>query len=121
MKKYFTLPIVQVLSFSFILIHGFVWIPYSYALIIALLFEFKLFVVAGLLGIVLCLLSTYFYNKLLQIAATILMSTSLLLYFINPATKLETDGVNNILTMLTLILFAYIQVESLLSIRKKYS
>ena len=121
MKKYFTQPIVQVLSFSFILIHGFVWIPYSYALVITLLLEFKLFAVFGILGIAFCLLSKYYYKKLLQIAATTLMSSSLLLYFINPATRSETAGVNNVLTIFTLIFFAYIQVMSLFTIPQNNS
>lgn len=119
MNKYFTHPFVQVLSFSFILIHGFVWIPYVYAIIIGLMIEFELFAFAGLLGIIFCLLSNYYYKIIFQILATILMTSSLWLYLNIPETVAKTDGLNNTLTGLTIFLFAYTQVTSIASLLKR--
>lgn len=119
MKKYFTHPIVQVLSFSFILIHGFIWVPFIYAILIAIALDFKLFAFLGLLGIAICLLSNYYYKKIFQFTATILMTSSFFLYLNIPETKAETAGAYNMITLLTLLLFTIIQLASLIKLLKK--
>lgn len=105
-----THPITQVFSFCIILISGaYIGGPYVFFLYHAAQ-EGIAFAITGLLGISLCLVSMLVYKSALQLAGTLIMLLSLLLFFWSPRWQNSSGTFNEPIPLATILLFLIISV-----------
>jgi hypothetical protein len=106
----FTHPITQVFSFCIILISGsYIGGPYIFFLYHAAQ-EGIAFAIIGLLGITLCLASLVIYKSALQLAGTLMMVLSLVIFFWSPRWHNSSGTFNEPLPLVTILLFIIISV-----------
>lgn len=103
-----THPITQVFSFSFILISGsYIGGPLIFFLYHAAK-EGIAFAIIGLLGIILCLTSLVIYKSALQLAGTIIMALSLVIFFWSPRWHNSSGTFSEPVPLATVMLFLII-------------
>lgn len=106
----FTHPITQVFSFCIILISGsYFGGPYIFFLYHAAQ-EGIAFAITGLLGITLCLASLVIYKSALQLAGTLMMVLSLVIFFWSPRWHNSSGTFSEPLPLVTILLFIIISV-----------
>jgi multidrug transporter EmrE-like cation transporter len=106
----FTHPITQVFSFCIILISGsYFGGPYIFFLYHAAQ-EGIAFAIIGLLGITLCLASLIIYKSALQLAGTLMMVLSLVIFFWSPRWHNSSGTFSEPLPLVTILLFIIISV-----------
>ena len=105
-----THPITQVFSFCIILISGsYFGGPYIFFLYHAAQ-EGIAFAITGLLGITLCLASLVIYKSALQLAGTLMMVLSLVIFFWSPRWHNSSGTFSEPLPLVTILLFVIITV-----------
>jgi len=105
-----THPITQVFSFCIILISGpYIGGPYIFFLYHAAQ-EGIAFAIIGLLGITLCLASLIIYKSALQLAGTLMMVLSLVIFFWSPRWHNSSGTFSEPLPLVTILLFIIISV-----------
>ena len=105
-----THPITQVFSFCIIIISGsYFGGPYIFFLYHAAQ-EGIAFAITGLLGITLCLASLVIYKSALQLAGTLMMVLSLLLFFWSPRWHNSSGTFSEPVPLATILLFVIITV-----------
>jgi len=105
-----THPITQVFSFCIILISGpYIGGPYIFFLYHAAQ-EGIAFAIIGLLGITLCLASLVIYKSALQLAGTLMMVLSLVIFFWSPRWHNSSGTFSEPLPLVTILLFIIISV-----------
>jgi len=103
-----THPITQVFSFCIIIISGsYIGGPYVLFLYHAAQ-EGIAFAILGILGITLCLGSLFKYKSVLQIAGTLIMVLSLLVFFWSPRWHNSSGTFNEPVPLATILLFIII-------------
>jgi hypothetical protein len=106
----FTHPITQVFSFCIILISGsYIGGPYIFFLYHAAQ-EGIAFAITGLLGITLCLASLVIYKSTLQLAGTLMMVLSLVIFFWSPRWHNSSGTFSEPVPLATILLFVIITV-----------
>jgi hypothetical protein len=106
----FTHPITQVFSFCIILISGsYFGGPYIFFLYHAAQ-EGIAFAITGLLGITLCLASLVIYKSALQLAGTLMMVLSLVIFFWSPRWHNSSGTFSEPVPLATILLFVIITV-----------
>jgi hypothetical protein len=109
-RNIFIHPITQVFSFCIILISGsYIGGPYVFFLYHAAQ-EGIAFAIIGLLGIPLCLASLVIYKSALQLAGTLMMVLSLLLFFWSARWHNSSGTFSEPLPLVTILLFIIISV-----------
>jgi hypothetical protein len=105
-----THPITQVFSFCIILISGsYIGGPYIFFLYHAAQ-EGIAFAITGLLGITLCLASLVIYKSTLQLAGTLMMVLSLVIFFWSPRWHNSSGTFSEPVPLATILLFVIITV-----------
>lgn len=105
-----THPITQVFSFCIILISGsYIGGPYIFFLYHAAQ-EGIAFAIIGLLGITLCLASLVIYKSALQLAGTLMMVLSLVIFFWSPRWHNSSGTFSELVPLATILLFIIISV-----------
>ena len=105
-----THPITQVFSFCIILISGsYIGGPYIFFLYHAAQ-EGIAFAIIGLLGITLCLASLVIYKSALQLAGTLMMLLSLVIFFWSPRWHNSSGTFSEPVPLATVMLFLIISV-----------
>jgi hypothetical protein len=105
-----THPITQVFSFCIILISGsYFGGPYIFFLYHAAQ-EGIAFAITGLLGITLCLASLVIYKSTLQLAGTLMMVLSLVIFFWSPRWHNSSGTFSEPVPLATILLFVIITV-----------
>jgi len=105
-----THPITQVFSFCIILISGsYFGGPYIFFLYHAAQ-EGIAFAITGLLGITLCLASLVIYKSALQLAGTLMMVLSLVIFFWSPRWHNSSGTFSEPVPLATILLFVIITV-----------
>jgi hypothetical protein len=108
-----THPITQVFSFCIILISGsYIGGPYIFFLYHAAQ-EGIAFAIIGLLGITLCLASLVIYKSALQLAGTLMMVLSLVIFFWSPRWHNSCGTFSEPLPLVTILLFIIISVSTI--------
>ena len=106
----FTHPITQIFSFCIILISGsYFGGPYIFFLYHAAQ-EGIAFGITGLLGITLCLASLIIYKSALQLAGTLMMVLSLVIFFWSPRWHNSSGTFSEPVPLATILLFVIITV-----------
>ena len=109
-RNIFTHPITQVFSFCIILISGsYFGGPYIFFLYHAAQ-EGIAFAITGLLGITLCLASLVIYKSTLQLAGTLMMVLSLVIFFWSPRWHNSSGTFSEPVPLATILLFVIITV-----------
>jgi hypothetical protein len=114
-----THPITQVFSFCIIIISGsYFGGPYIFFLYHAAQ-EGIAFAITGLLGITLCLASLVIYKSALQLAGTLMMVLSLVIFFWSPRWHNSSGTFSEPLPLATVMLFLFISVLFIVSLSNK--
>ena len=115
----FTHPITQIFSFCIILISGsYFGGPYIFFLYHAAQ-EGIAFAITGLLGITLCLASLVIYKSALQLAGTLMMVLSLVIFFWSPIWHNSSGTFSEPLPLATVMVFLIISVLFIVSLSNK--
>ena len=105
MKKISLNIILQFSSFSFILVDGYVTVPYIYSIFIGALFTSELYSIVGILGLAFSFLSAFYYPKTCQLLASIFMFLSLMFFFTSKEIIMETNLFKQLSSKITLFIF----------------
>lgn len=105
MRKLPLNTILQITSFSFILVNGFITVPYIYSIFIGTFFSSELYSIMGILGLVFSFLSAFYYPKSCQLLASIFMFLSLMFFFTSKEIIMETNLFKQLSSKISLFIF----------------